>query len=110
MTNMALTRDFKDTVVARVRRDPKFARALLDESATRFLNGEPEAARLLLRDLVNATVGFEALAEMTDKPAKSLHRMLSRSGNPSMDNLAAIFDAVRHRLKVGLKAQTVKAA
>ena len=47
---------------------------------------------------------------MTDKPAKSLHRMLSSSGNPSMDNLAAIFDAVRHRLKVGLKAQTVKAA
>jgi DNA-binding phage protein len=100
---MALTRDFKDTVVARVRRDPKFARALLDESATLFLNGEPEAARLLLRDLVNATVGFEALA-------KSLHRMLSRSGNPSMDNLAAIFDAVRQRLKVGIKAQTVKAA
>jgi len=55
-------------------------------------------------------VGFEALAEVTNKPAKSLHRMLSRSGNPSMDNLAAIFDAVRHRLKVGLKAQTVKAA
>jgi hypothetical protein len=49
----------------------------LDESATLFLNGEPEAARLLLRDLVNATVGFEALAEMTDKPAKRLHRMLS---------------------------------
>ena len=107
---MALTRDFKDTLVARVRRDPKFARGLLDESATLFLNGEPEAARLLLRDLVNATVGFEALAGMTGKPAKSLHRMLSRSGNPSMDNLAAILDAVRHRLKVSLKAQTVKAA
>ena len=107
---MALTRDFKKTVVERVRRDPKFAWALLDEAATLFLNGEPEAARLLLRDLVNATVGFEALAGMTNKPAKSLHRMLSRGGNPSMDNLAAIFDAVRHRLKVGLKAQTVKAA
>lgn len=107
---MPLTRDFKDTVVARVQRDPKFARALLDESATLFLNGEPEAARLLLRDLVNATVGFEALAEVIGKPAKSLHRMLSSTGNPSMDNLAAIFDAVRRRLRVGLKAQTVQAA
>ncbi len=107
---MALTRDFKQTVVERVRRDPKFARALLDEAATLFLNGEPEAARLLLRDLVNATVGFETLARLTDKPAKSLHRMLSQSGNPSMDNLAAIFDAVRRRLKVGLRAQTVRAA
>ena len=107
---MALSRDFKQTVVERGRRDPKFARALLDEAATLFLNGEPEAARLLLRDLVNATVGFEALAGITDRPAKSLHRMLSRNGNPSMDNLAAIFDAVRQRLKACLKAQTVKAA
>lgn len=107
---MALTRDFKETVVERVRRDKKFARALLDEAATLFLNGEPEAARLLLRDLVNATVGFETLAELTGKPAKSLHRMLSRNGNPSMDNLAVIFDAVRQRMKVELKAQAVKAA
>ena len=107
---MALTRDFKQTVVERVRRDPKFARALLDEAATLFLNGEPETARLLLRDLVNATVGFEVLSRLTGKPAKSLHRMLSKSGNPSMDNLAAIFDAVRQRLKVGLRAQTVRAA
>jgi DNA-binding phage protein len=107
---MALTRDFKETVVERVRRDRKFARALLDEAATLFLNGEPEAARLLLRDLVNATVGFETLAELTGTPAKSLHRMLSRTGNPSMDNLAGIFDAIRQRMKVDLKAQTVKAA
>ncbi len=104
---MALTRDFKNTVVARVERDPAFARALLDEAATLFLSGEPEMARLILRDLVNATLGFEQMAELTDMPSKSLHRMLSPKGNPSMDNLAAIFDAVRKFLKVGLKAHTV---
>ena len=60
---MALTRDFKKTVVARVERDPAFARALLDEAATLFLSGEPETARLILRDLVNATLGFERLAK-----------------------------------------------
>ena len=38
---MALTRDFKKTVVARVERDPAFAKALLDEAATLFLSGEP---------------------------------------------------------------------
>jgi DNA-binding phage protein len=109
MKTMALTRDFKQTVVERVQRDPKFARSLLDEAATLFLNGEPETARLILRDLVNATIGFEVLGQVTDRPAKSLHRMLSKQGNPSMDNLAAIFDALRQRLKVGLKAQTVRA-
>ena len=59
---MGLTRDFKETIVERVRRDPDFAEALLDEAATLFLNGEPQTARLVLRDLVNATIGFEGLA------------------------------------------------
>jgi hypothetical protein len=57
---MALTRDFKQTVVERVRHDPAFARAMLDEAATLFLNGEPDVARLILRDLVSATVGAES--------------------------------------------------
>ena len=56
---MALTRDFKQTVVERVQRDSAVAKALLDEAATLFLNGELHTARLILRDLVNATVGFE---------------------------------------------------
>ena len=107
---MALTRDFRQTVLARVQGEPAFAKTLLDEAATLFLNGEPESARLILRELVNATVGFEKLAAMTGKPSKSLHRMLSHNGNPSMDNLAAIFDAVRRKLKVGIKVRTVEAA
>jgi DNA-binding phage protein len=108
--DMALTRDFKQTVAERVRRDPEFARAMLDEAAMLFLNGEPETARLILRDLVNATVGFDELASETSKPSKSLHRMLSRRGNPSMDNLAAIFSAVRKKLKVGIEVRTVDKA
>lgn len=107
---MTLTRDFKQTVVERVQRDPAFAKALLDEAATRFLSGEPDTARLILRDLVNATVGFEQFAQLTQKPSKSLHRMLSQKGNPSMDNLAAIFDAVRGWLKVSFDVRVVEAA
>ncbi|MGO8915411.1 MAG: DNA-binding protein [Stellaceae bacterium] len=107
---MALTRDFKATIVERVRRDPAFAKALLDEAATAFLNGEPEVARLTLRDLVNATVGFEKLSTVTDTPSKSLHRMLSKGGNPTMDNLAAIFGAIRLKLHVNLEAHAVETA
>ncbi|HXQ53377.1 MAG TPA: transcriptional regulator [Stellaceae bacterium] len=107
---MVLTRDFKETIVARVRRDPAFARALLHEAATLFLNGEPQTARLILRDLVNATLGFEHLAEETGKPSKSLQRMLSKQGNPSMDNLAAIIGVLRRTLRVDLRANAVKAA
>lgn len=107
---MALTRDFRQTVAERVERDPAFARALLDEAATLFLNGEPDTARMILRDLVNATAGFEQLAKLSGKPAKSLHRMLSASGNPSMDNLATIFDVLRGVLKVEIEVRAVEAA
>lgn len=103
---MALTREFKRSVSERLARDPSFTRALFDEAATLFLNGDSEVARLTLRDLVNATLGFERLAATTGRPAKSLHRMLSTSGNPNMDNLAVIFAAVGRALGVGIRVTT----
>ncbi len=103
---MALTRDFKETVNARVQRDSEFAIALLDEAISLFLKGEPETARLILRDIVNATVGFEQLAIETSKPSKSLHRMLSAKGNPTMDNLTAIFNVLRKKLNVDINVKT----
>ena len=66
-----------------------------------------ETARLILRDVVNAPTGFEQLATPTAKPSKSLHRMLSPTGNLSMDNLAAVFWAIRDRLQVNFEAHTV---
>ncbi|MEY2618963.1 MAG: hypothetical protein RL522_1965 [Pseudomonadota bacterium] len=104
---MALTRNFKETVAARVQGDPAFAKALLDEAITLFLDGEPETAKLVLRDLVNATVGFENLAEEIHKPAKSLHRMLSASGNPTMTNISSIFAAIKKNLRVEVRTKVV---
>ena len=81
---MALTQDFRTRVVQRIQSDPEFARELLHEALTLILNGD-DAGKLILRDLVNATVGFEKLAVEIHKPSKSLHRMLSKNGNPTMD-------------------------
>ncbi len=106
---MALTRDFRETVTSRVQNDPKFARALLDEAIVLFINGEPDTARLVLRDLVNATIGFESLAQEVHKPAKSLHRMLSATGNPTMSNISAIFAAIKKMLHVEIRTQVVTA-
>ncbi len=82
---------------------------VLDEAISLFLEGEPNTAKLILRDLVNATVGFESLAEEIHKPAKSLHRMLSASGNPTMNNLSAIFAAITRALKVEVHTHVVAA-
>lgn len=107
---MPLSRDFKETVTARAQNDPAFAQALLDEAITLLLNGEPDTAKLILRDLVNATIGFEALAANIHKPSKSLHRMLSVSGNPTMTNLSAILAAIKKALHVEIKTNVVAAA
>ncbi|WP_266171997.1 DNA-binding protein [Dyella subtropica] len=88
---MALTVDYRETIANRIKSDPEFARALLDEAASMMFNGEAEAARLLMRDLTHGLVGFEGLAKATGTPSKSLHRMLSKDGNPGMNALSEIF-------------------
>ncbi len=105
-----LTRDSSQTIVERIRRDSRFAKGTLTEAVSVFLGGEPEVARLMLRDVVNGTLGFEALSEITGIPPKSLHRMLSSRGNPGMDNLAAIFEAMSRHLNVEVEARAKKAA
>ena len=104
---MPLTRDFKETVNARIQKDSTFATALLNEAISLFFNGEPETARLILRDLINSTIGFEELAAKTSKPSKSLHRMLSAKGNLTMDNLTTIINVLREKLDLEIKVQII---
>jgi DNA-binding phage protein len=87
---MALTRDFKETIKARVQRDPAFRRELLREGIETILNGDVETGKTVLRDYINATVGFIELAEATHRSPKSLMRMLGPKGNPQAQNLFAI--------------------
>ncbi|MDH4556177.1 transcriptional regulator [Pseudomonas sp. BN417] len=104
---MELTRD--GALLERARRDPALSRALLAEAGSLFLQGEAATARLILRNLVDATLGFEGLAVATGKPRKSLNRMLSARGNPSMDNLSSIFAAITQSLDVTLQARSFRA-
>ena len=106
---MTLTRDYKQTIIERTKQDPEFAQALFDEAVTLFLNGDSTTSRIILRDLVNATLGFEELALKTNKTSKSMHRMLSGKGNPTMDNLAKVFAALKEALKVKITVQVARA-
>jgi DNA-binding phage protein len=87
---MPLTKDFKETIRARVQRDPHFRQALLREGLDNFLSGDVETGKLVLRDFINATVGFAKLGRATDRSAKSLMRMLGPTGNPQAKNLFEI--------------------
>ncbi|MBM1290356.1 hypothetical protein JQT98_21710, partial [Ponticoccus sp. SC6-69] len=94
---MPLTKGFKDTVKARADRDPEFRVGLFREAIEALLSDDLETGKLLLRDYVNATVGFEALATELDKDPKSLMRMLSAKGNPRADNLLAMVARLKQR-------------
>ena len=100
---MALTRDFRETICADIQRDPRFLKALFIQAINAYLEGEISLGRSVLRDIVNATVGFEALAEELGKPSKSLHRMLGPRGNPSTENFFAIVGAVQKRTGLRLR-------
>ena len=91
---MALTRNYKETVMARIKRDRKFARALYAEAMSALLEGETAEGLPMLRDLVHAEITFKELARQTGLGEKTLHRMLSRRGNPTTRNLVAVIQAI----------------
>ena len=84
---MPLTRAFKGTVQARIRRDRRYREELLREGVECLLAGELDTGKAILRDYINATIGFEKLSRLTRRPAKSLMRFLGPRGNPQARNL-----------------------
>ena len=62
---MALTRDYRETVLARIKRDPQFARALYAQAINAMLEGETAEGLSMLRDLVHAEITFRELARQT---------------------------------------------
>ncbi len=87
---MALTRDFRETVQARAKRDPAFRQGLLSEAIESLLSGEVALGKELLRDYINATVGFPKLASHTKIHMKTLHQMFGPRGNPTARKLFGI--------------------
>src|SRR6202051_2950624 len=87
---MALTKDFRETIRERAQREPQFRRALLREAIELMLGGDEKTGRAILRNYINATVGFQQLEEATSIPANSLMRMFGPNGNPSAKNLFGV--------------------
>lgn len=109
---MPLTRNFRDTVQERAKRDPEFRAALVEEAAHAFFEGDEETARVLLRDAINATIGFHTLSETTGMPEKSLMRMVGKNGNPRLGSISAIFKAINQHvgIKITAHAELLKIA
>jgi hypothetical protein len=105
---MALTRDFKETIKDRVERDPSFREELLKEGIECLLTGDVDTGKAVLRDYINATIGFEVLGKATDRSPKSLMRMLGPKGNPQARNLFEIIAHLQKREGIHFKVQTAR--
>lgn len=105
---MALTRDFRETVKDRADRDPEFRHGLLAEALEAVVRGEIDVAKILLRDYINATVGFEAVGKALEKSPKSLMRMLGQDGNPNAKNLFGVLQYLQKDAGVRFKVVTVQ--
>lgn len=81
---MAWARDLKVTVRERLQRDPSFREGLLEEAVDCLLSSDVETGKSLLRDYVNATIGFGGLGDLTEK-SLHLNLLMQRTSMPAQD-------------------------
>jgi hypothetical protein len=97
----ALNRQLSAEIFSRVRNEKAFRTCVLIEAAQALLDDDLDVAKGLLRRMVDATLGFDALAALMEAHPKSLIRMLSRTGNPSARNLIGILVRLARANSVG---------
>lgn len=69
---MALTKDFRDTIRERAQADPAFRQELLREGLALCCGRDFQTGRGILRNYINAAIGFPRLAQATEISSPSL--------------------------------------
>ena len=105
---MALTRDHKETVRLRARRDPEFRECLLKEGVQCLLAGEADVAKIVFSDYVEAVVGFERLGAMTGRSPENVRQLLSPEGDPAANSLFEVIACILRHEGLALKVSTVR--
>jgi DNA-binding phage protein len=100
---MALTKDFRDTIRERAQRDAAFRQNLLREGLELIYNGDFATGRAILRNYINATIGFPELARATRIPSPSLQRMFGPSGNPRAENFFEVIAQLQKQEGVSIE-------
>jgi DNA-binding phage protein len=102
---MALTREYRETVIERLQADREFTAAMFSKAISAFVEGDRETKLSILRDLVHAHISFKTLSEQTGFDEKGLHRMLSSRGNPTTQNLSTLLHAIKTDLDLSLEVR-----
>ena len=93
-----------------VKRDAAFRKGLLSEAIESLLFGEVTLGKELLRDYINASVGFPKLASHTKIHVKTLHQMFGPHGNPTARNLFEIVAYLQRAEGVRFEVRSTRSA
>jgi len=104
---MPLTLEFKEVFKASIDQDPAFGHELLCTAVQCLLDDDLATGRAILRNYVNATIGFRQLAQAVGGQEKSLMRMLSPGGNPTAANLLRVIRELQSFNRVQLEVSAV---
>lgn len=105
---MALTKDFRETIRERAQHDAPFRRALLQEAIEQMLAGDINTGKSMIRNYINATVGFPALSRAVRTPPESLMRMFGPKGNPSAANLFGVIAELQNQEGIHFSLKRVR--
>lgn len=98
---MANRRSYRDAMLESLK-DPKEAEAYLNASLEEH---DPELFLLALRNVAEAHGGISKFSRKAKLNRENLYRMLSKKGNPRLESLTHLLDAMGFRLSVGLKSR-----
>lgn len=104
---MPLTIEFKDVFKASIDQDPAFGHELLRGAVQCWLDNDLAAGRAILRNYVNATIGFKQLSRAIGGQEKSLMRMLSPNGSPLASNLFQIIQELQRFNGIHLEVNAI---
>jgi DNA-binding phage protein len=103
---MPLTREFKETIMLRAKKDPEFRQGLIVEATNAFLDGDLATGKHLLRDYLNATEALSSIAGELGQDEKSIRRMVGPQGNPTLRNFVNLLTACKRRENIELRICT----
>jgi probable addiction module antidote protein len=95
----ARSKSYKDDLLESLN-DPSEAIAYLNAA---LMDDDPEVFLLALRDVTEAHGGLSSLAKKTRLNRENLYRMLSKRGNPKLQSLNLLLNALGFKLSVEKK-------
>lgn len=97
---MRASRPFRDTQIEQLK-DPARAALYLDEA---LAAGDTDAFKLALRNVAEARLGgMSVLSERTKLSREALYRSLSKGGNPTLETLTKVMQALGLRISVAVE-------